>query len=167
MVQAAASAGRVHRQNHVGTSRPDEAHVVADNLVPAPLLQRFFDAERIAEVDRAGEVLLGRIEAVHRLELFGSQHGECIVDLGADFILAAVAPSRRRENRAGTPPSIQVDVKRVVLVIRVRGRLHEYGGRVELAQHQAECDPTIFEIDRTDAQLGSSKKGVDGVCPPF
>jgi hypothetical protein len=44
-------------------------------------------------------------------------------------------------------------MQRVVLIVGVRGRLHEDGGAVELTQHQSERDGAVFEIDRAHPQL--------------
>ena len=45
-----------------GPDRPDQPDVVAEDLLPAPLLERLVDAERVAEVHGAREVLLGAVE---------------------------------------------------------------------------------------------------------
>ena len=137
----------------VGARHADQAHVIADDLVTSPFLERLFDAERVAEVDRAREVLLGRVEAMHRRELFGAQHRERIEQLRADLVLAAVAARRRRQNGAHALPAIQLHVQRVVLVVGMGRRLHEDAGVAQLAQRQPERDGTILEIDRTYAQL--------------
>ena len=127
MMQAAGGAGRIHPQHDIGPRHANQPDVIADDFVAPPFLQRLFDAERVAEVDGAREILLGRIEAVHRLELFGSQHRQRVVELGPDFVLSAVATRRGGENRAHALPAIQIHVQRVVLVIGMRGRLHEHG----------------------------------------
>jgi hypothetical protein len=44
-------------------------------------------------------------------------------------------------------------VEAVVLVIGMRGGLHEHGGRPQLPQHQPESDRPILEVERTHAQL--------------
>ena len=69
----------------------------------APLLERLVDAERVAEIDGAREVLLRAVEAMQRRELLRPQHAERLENLGADLVLPAVAARRRRERRADSP----------------------------------------------------------------
>ena len=153
MMQAAAGADGIHPDDDIGARHADQPDVIADDFVPSPLLHRLFDAERVTEVDRAGEILLGRVEPMHRFELSGSQHCQWVVQLGPDLVLPAVASCRGRQNRAHALPAIQVHVQRVVLVVGMGGRLHEHRCAVELAQDQAQRDGAILEIDRTHAQL--------------
>src|SRR6185312_12955976 len=49
VVKSTRRAGGKHPQYDVGPRHADEPDVVADNLVPAPLLERLFDAEGVAE----------------------------------------------------------------------------------------------------------------------
>ena len=153
MMQAARGAGRVHPQDDIGARHANQAHVVAEYLFPSPLLERLFDAERVAEIDRAGEVLLARIETVHRLELSRSQHRERIVQLGPDFVLPAIAACRSGEHGAHALPAIQVDMQGVVLIVRMRRCLHKHAGGGELPQYEAQSNSSVLEIDRTYAQL--------------
>ena len=153
MMQTAGRARGIHSDDHIRPRHANEAHIIADDLVTSPLLERLFDAERVAEVDRSSEVLLGGIETVHGFELFGSQHRERIRELGTDLVLPAVAARRRGENRAHALPAVQVHVQRVVLVVWMCRRLHEDAGVVELAESETESNRAVFEIDRTHAQL--------------
>jgi hypothetical protein len=75
MMQPTASACRIHAENHIRSRDAYQSDVIADDLVSSPFRKRFFDAERVTEVDGAGEILLARVEAVHRFELFGAEHG--------------------------------------------------------------------------------------------
>src|SRR6202030_288302 len=72
MLPSARTGGR-HAGHHIRPNHADQADEVADDLVPPPFFVRLFDAERVPEVDRAGEVLLGPVEAVERGELLGTQ----------------------------------------------------------------------------------------------
>ena len=83
---------RPHRDQHVGSRHADQPHVVAEDLVLAPLLERLVDAERVAEVDGAAEHLLGAVEAVRGAQLLAAQHAKRLEQLGADLVLPAVAP---------------------------------------------------------------------------
>jgi len=91
MMLSAAGAIGAHRDHHVGPREADQPHVVADDLVLAPLLERLVDAERVAEVHCAREELLGAVDAVRSQQLLGAQHAERLENLGADLILSAVA----------------------------------------------------------------------------
>src|SRR5262249_18512958 len=73
---ATATTGWREAGDDIRTNRPDQPHVVAENFVTPPLLERFLDAEGESEVDGAREVLLGAVEAMDRCELLGSQHPE-------------------------------------------------------------------------------------------
>src|ERR1051326_3449228 len=94
---SAGVAGRRQRDDHVRTNRANQSNVVRRELVAAPLLERLLDAERVAEVDGAREVLLGAVEAVQRGELACAQHAERFEDLRTDLVLPAVAARRRRQ----------------------------------------------------------------------
>ena len=135
---AAAVAVEHEADDHVGTNRADHAHVVAEDLVVAPLLERLFDAEREAEIDRAREELLGAVEAMRREQFLGAQHRERHEQLGANLVLPAFAVRRRDERRAIALAVREVRQHRVVLVVRMRRRHHEVADGVELAQRELE-----------------------------
>ena len=97
---AAAGAVEDESDDHVRTERADHADVVAEDLLLAPLLERFIDAERVAEVDGAGEVLFGAVERCAREQFLGAQHRERFEELGADFVLPTFAARRGHERRA-------------------------------------------------------------------
>ena len=61
------------RADDIGANGADQPHIVADDLISSPLLERLVDINRVAEIDRAGEVLLRAVEAVQRGALFGPQ----------------------------------------------------------------------------------------------
>src|SRR5207249_11416364 len=50
----------VHRHEDIRTQHANQTHVVADDRVASPFVDHFFGIERVAVVDRAREVLLGR-----------------------------------------------------------------------------------------------------------
>ena len=138
MMLSAARAIGPQAQDHVGTNHPNETDEVARDLVAAPLLECLVDGERKAEVDRAGEVLLRPVEAVQRGELFGPQHAQRLEDLGADLVLAAIAPGGRRERRAKSQPAVQHHQQAVVLIIGMGGRVHENAGVAKVPERQAQ-----------------------------
>ena len=159
MVQAAARAVGAHRGDDVGPDRADEADEVARDLVLAPLLERLVDAERVAEVDRAREVLLGAVEAVQREQLFGAQDAERFEQLGTDLVLAAVAARRRHERGPVAESPIRLDEQSVVLVVGMRRRHHQDPGVGEMPQHEAERDVPLLVVERDDPHLGVGGEG--------
>ena len=138
---AAALAVVDEAHHHVGPDGADHAHVVAEDGLAAPLLERLLDAEREAEVDRAREVLLGAVELVHRRQFFGAQHGERFEDLRADLVLPAFAARGGDERRAEALRVPVVGEQRVVLVVGMRRGHHHVAHRVELAQGELERGP--------------------------
>ena len=153
MMLAAAVAAAQEPGDDVGPDRADVPDEVADDLVVPPLLDRLFDAEREAEIDRAREVLLGAVEAMDRQQLLGAQHAERLERLRPDLVLAAVAARRRDEHRAHALPVAQHRQQRVVLVVGVRVGLHERAGRGELAEHQLQRVGVGPLANRRDAKL--------------
>ena len=89
VMEAAGSAAAEKADDHVGPDGADVAHVVADDFVVAPLLDRLLDAERVAEVHRAREELLRAVEAVDGEQLLGARARPAIVR----------APGRSRSGR--------------------------------------------------------------------
>ena len=162
MVLAAGVAGRRQRDDHVRTNRANQAHVVGGDLVASPLLERLVDAERVAEIDRAREVLLGAVEAVQRRELAGAQHAERLENLRADLVLAAVAARRRRQRRAVSLSAIQHHQQPVVLVVGMRRGVHEDAGVGEMPQRESERDVPLLFVERHDAHLGDGNRGKRG-----
>ncbi len=132
MVLSAAGAVDPEGHHHVGAERADVADEVAENLLPPPLLEGFFGAEGVAEVDRAREVLFGAIELVRRQQLFRAQDAERVEELRPDLVLAAISP-RRGHQRHPHPEMPRVQRQhRVVLIVGMRRRVHQRADGVEL-----------------------------------
>src|SRR2546427_4607658 len=85
------------------------------------LFRSLIEAERIAEVDRAREVLLRAVEPMQRRELLGPQHAERFENLRADFVLPAVAARRGREHCTVALAAVQHHEQPVVLIVGMRG----------------------------------------------
>ncbi len=135
---AAAGAVEDEADDHVRTNRANHPHVVAENFLLAPLLERLLDAERVAEVDGAGEVLLRPVELVGAQQLLGSQHRQRFEQLRSDLVLTAFA-ARGGDERRAIPHAVAVVRQHpVVLVVGMRRRHHQIADGVELAQHQFE-----------------------------
>ncbi len=128
-----------HRDDDVGPDHPDDPHVIVEDLLPAPLLEALVHAEGVAEVDGAGEVLLGAVVAVHGLQLGGAQHAQRLEQLGANLVLAARAAGGREQDGAHPLAAVELCEQAVVLVVRVGGRLEEDANVAELPKGDAEC----------------------------
>ncbi len=161
VMQAAVVADRGHAEDHVRPDRANQAHVVCRDLVAPPLLERLFETERVAEIDGAGEVLLGAVEAVQRGQLFRPQHAEALEDLRADLVLSAVASRRGHERRAESLPAIQHHQQAIVLIVWMRGGFHHDADVGEVTQRQAERDMPLQLVDRHDLHLGPGNNDKD------
>src|SRR4029079_729176 len=113
-------------RDDVGPQRPDMADIVADDLVTPPLLDRFLDAEREAEVDRPREELLCAVEAMHGQQLLGAEDAERLEQLRPDLVLPAVAAGRRHEYGSHALSLTEHRQQAVVLVVRVSTRPHAH-----------------------------------------
>src|SRR5439155_25994495 len=118
-------------------------HEVANNLVAAPFLQRFLRAERVAEIDGSGEVLLGAVEPVEGAKLLCAKHAERFEYLGADFVLTAVTTSRGRERRAVSLAAVQHHQQPIVFVVGMCGGLQEDAGIGEMTKREAKRDVAL------------------------
>src|SRR5436305_341110 len=142
-----------HPEDHVRADRPDQPNVVGRDLVAAPLLKRFFDAEGKPEVDRTREVLFRAVETMQREELFGPQHAETLEDLGADLVLTAVASRRRDERRAKSLAAIEHHEQAVVLIVWMRCRFHHDADVGEVTQRETKRRVALRHVERGDPHL--------------
>ena len=142
-----------HPEDHVRADRSDHPHVVGGDFVTSPLLERLVDAERVAEVDRAREVLLRAVEAMQCRELLRPQNAEGFEDLRSDFILSAVAASGRDEGGAVALAAIQHHEQPVVLVVRMRRRFHHDADVGEMAKREPERDMALLRVEWRDSHL--------------
>ena len=141
------------RDDDVGAQRADVPDEVAEDLRLAPFLQRLLGAERVTEVRRASEVLLGAVVLMRREQLLGAEDAERVEQLGADLVLATVA-ARRRDQRHTHAQATRVPRQhRVVLVIRMSRRLHQRADGVQLAQRHGEPGRSGEVADLWDAVL--------------
>ena len=69
MMLAAAATVRIHRRDDIGTHGSDHPDEVAEDGFTPPQRERLVTAERVAEIDRAGEVLFGTVEAMRCQQL--------------------------------------------------------------------------------------------------
>ena len=152
MLSAGVAGGR-QRHDHVGTNHADQPHVVGGDLLAAPFFERLVDPERVAEIDRPGEVLFRAVEAVKRRQLAGAEDAERFENLRADLVLSAVAARRGRQRGAVALPAVQLHEQPVVLVVGMRGGVHEDAGVGQMTQHQPEGDVPLLVVERHDPHL--------------
>ena len=144
----------VHRQDHIGPQHAHQSNEVADDLVAPPLADHFLRIEGVPVIDRAREVLLGAVEAMGRQQLRRAEDGEILEQLGADLVLAAAAARRLQGNGPKAHPPREQRQQRVVLVIGMRGDLHERAGHVQPAERQPERHVAIARVDELRARAG-------------
>ena len=144
-----------------GRDHADQAHVVADDLVLAPLLERLVDAERVAEVHGAREVLLRAVEAVQRPQLLGAQHAERLENLGADLVLSAVAARGRRQHDAQPWPWLCITSSPLFSSSGCAVDVHDRADGRELAEHEREprLAPRISGALGADTERHERKHG--------
>ena len=150
---------RTHPRNHVWPDGPDHPHEVGQYLLSAPLLERLVPTEGVAEIDGAGEILLGPVEPMGGQQLLGAQRRQRIEELGPDLVLPAVAARSRDKCGPDAFALAQQGQHPVVLVVGMRGRHHERAGGVELAQHQTKRGPTVDAVGRLCPQTHQSHPG--------
>ena len=97
MVLSAASAVRTHRDDDVGSERPDVAHEISEDLLPTPLLERLLLAERVSEVDRSRENAAPRRRNGGRSAIPPMRSTPSASKLVPDLVLTAIAARRRDE----------------------------------------------------------------------
>ncbi len=163
VVLATALARERQRQDHVGPKGPDHAHDVAHRRVAAPLREGLLDAEGVAELVGAPEVLLDAVVAVERHELARAQHAERVEQLRPDRVLPAFPARHGEESGAHAEPAREPHQDPVVLVVRVRGHVQHACGRAHAPQRQAEAVRPAVEVEGLeDAGWSSAGRALDG-----
>ena len=110
--------------------------------------------------------MLGAVDAVRGEQFGGAQDGDVAEQLGADFVLSAVAAVVLQVDRAQAHAVAEHGEQRVGLVVGMRRSLQERAGNAQLANRQAERDVAavlahdriVHAILRHDADGGDSKK---------
>src|SRR5262245_23561983 len=154
MMRPPASPAAEKPGDDVGPDRADVPDEIAKDFIMAPSLQRLLDAERIAKVDGAREVLLGPVESVYRQQFLSTQDGQGLPELGADLVLAAVTAGGGHEHCPHPLPMTEHREQRIVLVVWVRRRFHERRHRSELANRQTKRRLVEMFPDGLHPQLG-------------
>jgi hypothetical protein len=147
--------------NDVGTKRPDHPDKVAKDLLVSPLFQRLFDAERVAEINRAQEVLFRTVVAMRGEQFLGAEHSERFEKLRTNLVLSALTVCRRDERRAVPLAVGVVRQHRVVLVVGMCRGHHEVADGVELAQHQFERGLSAKLRHRDQTMLSTGGKAAE------
>ena len=158
VVLASVVAGRAHREDDVRADHPDEPDVVGRDLVLAPLLERLVDAERVAEIHGAREVLFRAVEPMERRKFLRAQHAERFENFGADLVLPAVSPCGRGERRPEALSPIEHDQQPVVLVVGMGRRFHHDARVGEVPQSEPERRMPLELVDGYDPHLRARKR---------
>ena len=145
----------------VGADGADHSDEVAEYLLSSPPLEGLLDAEGVAEVDGAREVLLGAVQPVRGVQLLGPQHRQGVEQLGADLVLPAVAAGRRQQHGAVALPPGQPRQQRVVLVVGMGHDRQERAGAVELAQGKSEGHAPVSGRERLCVSRGPEPAGAE------
>ena len=90
---------------------------------------------------------------MQRRELFGPQHAERFENLRADFVLPAVAARGGRERRPVALAAVQHHEQPVVLIVGMRGGVHEDAGVAEMPERQPERDMPALVVERNHPHL--------------
>src|SRR5262245_15179532 len=146
------------RDHDVRSNGAEHADEVPEDLLLSPFLERLLDAEGVAELVGAREILLDAVHAVHRHELFRAQDSDRLEELGSDLVLSAVSPGRREERRAVPTAPAQEDEETVVLVVRMRGGMKEARSRGELSELEREADAAAVLGDRLELGRGGRRE---------
>jgi len=144
------------------------ANDVAEGLVMSPAAERLVHAERVAEVVRPPEELLGAVVAMHRGKLLGAQDAQGLAQLGADFVLPAFAPRHGQQAHTQPEAAAQPHEHSVVLVVGMGGDV-EHGphhrqasqgeGQARRAAALRQRDELRLERQAAEEQQGRGRNG--------
>ena len=155
------SAFGAHRHDDIRPKRPDVPDEVSQDLLMAPLLERFLLAERVAEVHRAREVLLRAVEAMRDEQFLGAKHPQRIEELSSDLVLSAVAACGCDERHARTDVTRVERQHRIVLVVGMRRHVDDRADGRQLPQGQRQRRRAGQVGERLDAILRNGLLGAD------
>ena len=157
LVVAVAVARRAGEREHddVGPEAANAPDDVGENLVAAPFLQGLLGRLRETEVDGAGEVLLGAVDAARHQQFLGPDDAQQRALLGADQVLAAFAAGQGKIGRAELA-ALRVVGQRAVVFIVGMGRDHE-----QAADHAQLLD-ALFEDARAGGRTDELRRGGRG-----
>ena len=123
------------RDQHERPLRADDAHDVAQHVLASPLDERFLEPLREAVVDDRGEVLLiDAVVLVGAEQFFGANQPEAVEQLRSDRVVAGLAAIERQQRDARALAAAQHREQSSVLVVRMRGGVHDARDRLQLQQ---------------------------------
>src|SRR5690349_24497147 len=109
------------RDDHERAFGANDTNDVAEDVLAAPLHQRFLEALGKAVIDRGGEVLrVDPVILVGAAELLGANEAERVEQLGADRVVARLAASQREQRDARAVAATQLRQHTAVLVVGMR-----------------------------------------------
>ncbi len=130
------------RNQHVGPKGSDHAHHVAEgDVVSAPFLEGFFGTFRIAEIRHPAEALFHSVVAIGSSQFQCAQHAQHVKQVAAHFVLTAFAAGESHQQRRVSLAAGLEGQHASVLVVGMRGGLHQAGRSLQPEQHlfQARC----------------------------
>ncbi len=123
------------RDDDERTIHPDDPHDVAQDILAAPLHERFLEPLREAVIDGGGEVLpIEAIVAAGHQELLGPDQSDRVEELRPNSVVARLAARQRQQRDARASPPAQLRQHAAVLVVGVRGRVHRARGRLQFQE---------------------------------
>ena len=125
VMAVAPALGREPGDDDIGPEGADHPHDVGHDGLPIPDPERLGGVLREAEVDGAGEELPAAVEAAGGQEFLGADHAQLLEELGADHVLATVAPREREIGRAVGAAAGEVGDELGVLIVGMRGHVQD------------------------------------------
>ena len=114
---------------------PDHAHDIAQHILTSPLVECFLEALREPVIDHGREVLLvDAVVLVGAEQFFGSYESQRIEEFGSDRIVSRLAAIQRQQRNPSAFSAAQHGEQAAMLVVGVRGRMHDARDRAQLQQ---------------------------------
>jgi hypothetical protein len=113
----------------------NDAHDVAQHRLAPPFLECLVEALGEAVVDDRCEVLpIQAVVAAGQQQLLGSNQSDRVEQLGSDRVVARLAAVQRQQRHARSLATAQLRQHAAVLVVWMRRRVHDAGGRLQLEE---------------------------------
>lgn len=162
-VAVARGAGEA-QDDDIGTVAADDPDDIGEDFFASPLGEGFLGGLGVAEVDGAGEELLGSINAAGGEKFLGAEESHVVALLGADEVLAAFTAGEGEVGSAEVAAFGEVGEDCGVLVVRVSGDHEDIADGVQLAEVPFDLGGTGgLSIDRGTA--GIEKEGKEKERP--
>src|SRR6185436_14221591 len=128
------------RSDYQRAKSANDANHVSEHRFPVPLGEGLFARLAEAEVEGAGEELYRAIHPSRGEQLIGANDAEQLIQLGAQQVLAAVAPCERQVRGARLTSLREVSQQSAVFVVRVGAGMKHAGDNSQSPDRLAEPD---------------------------